>query len=244
MKYKIGKFFFFLLFLFSIQFNLPAKTVSGIVVDLNTNEPLKGVTVIILDAFNNVHYMKTTDSKGVFLIDGIKEDKFNVRTYRYGYVNTTTGPYNLSSHNTINMLIRLENVPIPLEEVVVTSTKTLPNLEQVNFYERKEQGIGHYATWNDFKDRGLSSIYDIFRGMPGLVVTNNGIFFARYSSAVSGVSQSQPSIYVDGMLTINNDITWLNPESVQAVETYNGLSAPAKYSRGKIGGIIMIWTKN
>ena len=244
MKNKMIKPSFFTLFLLLLLSNLPAKTVSGIVVDLNTHEPLKGVTVMILDNFNNVQHMKTTDSKGVFLIEGIKEEKFNVRTNRYGYVNTVTGPYNLSRHNTINMLIRLENVPIPLEEVVVTSTKILPNLDQVNYNERKELGTGHYIEWNDFKDRSLSSIYDIFRGIPGLVVTNNGVFFSRYSSSVISVSQPPPSIYIDGALSMNNNIAWLNPENVQAVEAYNGLSAPSAYSRGKIGGVIMIWTKN
>ena len=103
--------------------------------------------------------------------------------------------------------------------------------------------MGHYLTYNDFKDRGVSNVYDIFRGMPGLIVRNNGVFFARYFATSIRSDPPQPLIYIDGMLTIDSDITWLNPESVQAVEVYNNNFAPVEYSRGRSGGVILIWTK-
>ncbi len=235
----------FIFILFFLQLNLFSKTIRGIVIDVNTNKPLKDVVVMIIDTSNAVRFMQMTDSTGVFVITGIKENKFNVRTYRYGYVSTTTGPYNLASHDTLKMLIRLEATPLEMKEIVITATRIEPYLDRVHFYERKKMGMGHYITYKDFKNRGLSSVYDIFRGIPGLIVSNNSVFFARYSSASMDESSPQPLIYIDGILVPNgiDNISWLSPESVLAVEVYNSINAPEEYSRGVIGGVILIWTK-
>ena len=231
--------------------DLPAKAVQGVVIDVMSNKPLKDVVVMIIDTSNAVRFMQMTDSTGVFLITGIKENKFNVRTYRYGYVSTTTGPYNLASHDTLKMLIRLEATPLELKEVVITATRREPYLDRVHFYDRKEMITGHFKTWNDFKDRGLSSVYDIFRGIPGVIVKSsnlkgNTITLARYSAASIGATAPQPLIYVDGTLMINepDNIIWLSPENVLAVEVYSSVDAPAEYSWGRQGGVILIWTKN
>ncbi len=236
----------FIFFLFLLQLNLSAKTVRGVVIDVKSNEPLKDVVVMVIDTANVIRAMQNTDSAGVFIITGLKEAIFKVRTYRYGYVSTTTGPYNLSRHDTLGMLIRLEATPFELKEVVVTATRVIPYLDRVHFYERKEMRSGHFVTWNDFKNRGLSSVYDIFRGIPGLIVKNNTVYFLRYAANAMGGTAPQPLIYVDGALLPNepDNIWWLNPENVLAIETYNVNWAPEEYSRGTRGGVILIWTKN
>lgn len=60
------------------------------------------------------------------------------------------------------------------------------------------------------------------------------------------VTQPGHLIYVDEFLMRNEEdnIGWLNPESVLAVEVYNAINAPMEYSRGITGGVILIWTKN
>ncbi len=221
------------------------KIVRGVVINVKSKKPLKGVIVMVIDTTNVIRVMQESDSSGVFFITGIKQNKFKVKTNKNGYVGTITGPYNLAAHDTLTMLIKLEAVPFTLREVVVTAKKTNINLDMVNFYKRKKMGLGRYATWNDFKDRGLSSVYDIFRGIPGLIVRNNTVALARYATSSLGANMPQPLIYVDGMLLSNgiDNIGWLSPESVQAIEVYNAITAPMKYSRGRSAGVILIWTK-
>jgi len=223
-----------------------AKTVRGVVIDIKSKQPLKDVIVMIVDTAKVIRAMQESDSSGVFIITGIKQDRFKVRTYRYGYVKTITGPYNLTTHDTLSMLIKIEAVPFTLKEVVVIAKRRDINLDMVNFYRRKKMGMGHYVTWNDFKDRVLSSIYDIFRGIPGVIVGDKTIFLARYAASSIGATKPQPLIYVDGMLLSNgvDNIGWLSPESVQAVEVYNAINAPMQYSMGRSAGVILIWTKN
>ena len=235
----------FIFILFFLQLNLFSKTIRGIVIDVNTNKPLKDVVVMIIDTSNAVRFMQMTDSTGVFVITGIKENKFNVRTYRYGYVSTTTGPYNLATHDTLSMLIRLEATPLELKEVVITATRREPYLDRVHFYERKKMGMGHYITYKDFKNRGLSSVYDIFRGIPGLIVRSNTVSFLRYAARSLGATAPQPLIYLDGSLLPNEpgNVEWLSPESILAIEVYANNWAPAEYSWGTNSGVILIWTK-
>ena len=211
--------------------------------DVKSNDPLKDVVVMIVDTSDVIRSMHMTDSSGVFIITGIKQKLFKVRTYRYGYVSTTTGPYDLTKHDTLSMIVRLEAVPIALSgEVVVSATRTIPYLDKVHFYERKKMGMGHYITYNDFKDRGLTNVYEIFRSIPGLIVAQrNGVYFIRYLASSIGA----PSIYVDGMLMPNesNVLFWLNPKDVLAVEEYTDSEAPLRYKVGS-GGVILLWTRN
>ena len=214
--------------------------------DVESNDPLKDVVVMIVDTSDVIRMMQMTDSSGVFVITGIKQELFKVRTYRYGYVSTITGPYDLTKHDTLSMVVRLEAVPLTLSgEVVVTATRTIPYLDRVHFYERKKMGMGHYISYNDFKDRGLTNVYEIFRTIPGLMTRYDGVYFTRYLSSSMGANTPQPSIYVDGMLMPNepNSLFWLNPENVLAVEVYRDSEAPLKYKTA-FGGVILIWTKD
>src|SRR3972149_8268028 len=143
MKNQISKFTAFISFLILFQFNLPAKTVIGIVTDVKSGQPLESVMVMIIDTANTIRAMEMSDSSGAFIITGITQNKFQLRTYRYGYVSTTTGPYNLTTHDTLSMLIRLEATPFTLAEIEVTAKKIDPHLDKVHFYERKALAAGH-----------------------------------------------------------------------------------------------------
>ena len=201
---------------------------------------------MVLDTANVIHTMQNTDSTGTFAFENIRLDRFKVRTYRYGYVSTITGPYNLTAHNNLDMLIKVESVPLTMKQVSVSANEINPYLENVHFYARKEMGNGYYRTWKDFKDRGLNNVYNIFTGIPGLTVTRSGVYFTRYA----GESQQGPLIYVDGQYISPQAIGpsvgalgWLNPRDVLAVEVYNAVNAPMEYSQGAHKGVILVWTK-
>ena len=182
MKHRVNTLSVLIFLIFLFCSNLTAKTVQGIVIDVKSDEPLSNVVVMIVDTADVIRSMETTDSTGVFSITGVKQTEIKVRTYRYGYVSTTTGPYNLTNHDTLKMIIRLEATPFSLPAIEVNAKKVNPYLEREHFYERKKMRTGHFITYNDFKNRGLSNVYDIFKGIPGLIVKYgqygaNGIYF-------------------------------------------------------------------
>ncbi|MFA3782779.1 TonB-dependent receptor plug domain-containing protein [Melioribacteraceae bacterium 4301-Me] len=134
---------------------------------------------------------------------------------------------------------------VTLEGEETKDEKKNEYLEKVHFYDRKKIGTGSYLMLEDIKAAGYSSIYDIFRAIPGLIVKGNAVFLARYSTSSFSFG-NLPLIYIDGLLMPNviDNIGWLNPLDVLAVEAYNGIYAPAEYNRGTLGGVILIWTKH
>ena len=248
---SILKLSFMLLIVFTFQSNSAAKVIRGIVIDVESGSPITDAVIMVVDTNKIVRYMETTDSLGAFGMQAIKENKFNIRTYRYGYVSTTSGLYNLTSHDTLTMIIRLEAIPIQLSDVVVTAPNKLRSLVSEHFYDRRKLGLGYYLTWEDIKERGAYKIQDIFRNVPGIIVDGDMIYFARYiNSSLSSDNVPQPDIYIDGMLIpkgsiYNPDpIGWLNPEDVAAVEVYNNINVPFEFKKiFTTGGVILIWTK-
>ena len=252
MKNQISKFTAFISFLFLFQINLQAKTVIGIVTDVKSGQPLKDVIIMIVDTTNTMRAMEMSDSSGAFIITGITQNKFQLRTYRYGYVSTTTGPYNLTTHDTLSMLIRLEATPFTLAEIEVTAKKIDPYLDKVNFYERKNSGNGKFITWEDIKNRGINNVYTIFKSIPGLISTRKSVSFSRYSAISLAETQTEPVTYIDGLFIpegfglseIIGTIGFLNPDDILGIEIYNAINAPVQYSKGLNKGVMLIWTKH
>ena len=233
MKYHTAKLPVFILFLLLVPLNLPAKTVFGVRSEGHSKKSLQDYKLILTNTTNIIHPVQTLEYKEELNIINSKFDIFKVRTGSYGYIKASINPNFLERQYKFNSEDRKETVK-----------NIIPYLDSIQFYERRSQGLGYYVTWNDFKDRGLLNVYDIFRGIPGLIVKNNNIFFARYAVTSFVKTEPKPSIYVDGMLINNNNIEWLYPESVDAVEVYNHIYAPIQYNRGRLGGVILIWTKN
>ena len=151
------------------------------------------------------------------------------------------------------MIIRLEATPLSLPAVEVNAKRVNRYLNNVHFYDREKTIHGQFITYKDFKNRGLTNAYDIFQGIPGLIVKYGpfgakGVYFARYSSSSLNASQQEPLIYVDGQYIPKPDrgdaIEGLSPKDIIAVEVYNAINAPVEYSQGLHKGVILIWTKH
>lgn len=244
MKYRTAKLPVFILFLLLVPLNLPAKTVFGVRFEGNSKKPLQDYKLILIDTINIIHPVQTSEYKEELNIIGSEFDIFKVKTGSYGYIKASISPNFLERRYKFDSKDRKEVVPNLLKDAISNVKNIIPYLDSIQFYERRSQGLGYYVTWNDFKDRGLLNVYDIFRGIPGLIVKNNRVFFVRYAVSSFIKTEPKPSIYVDGMLINDNNIEWLPPESVDAVEVYNHLYAPIQYNRGRLGGVILIWTKN
>ena len=146
-----------------------------------------------------------------------------------------------------DIILRSNNIPFPQGKAITMIDNKIPGLTQVHFYDREKFRTGYFITEEDFKNRGLLYIQDIFSNVPGIIINGNGIYMTRYIG--SSTTAPQPLIYIDGFLmpeasNLNPDpIGWLQPEDFLAAEIYTNANAPVEYSRNKIGGVILIWTK-
>lgn len=50
-------------------------------------------------------------------------------------------------------------------------------------------------------------------------------------------------VYVDGVLMVSSDLNQVSPETIEAIEIYDGGMTPAQYQGNNPCGLILIWTR-
>lgn len=117
--------FLFLSNLISSQQNSEKFSLIGTIVDLKTNEPLVGASVLVLSrTTGNQLAGAASDAKGNFTVENIPEDKVKVRFSMVGYQTQMIDSVDISKSSRIG-LIKLMGTTIDLPEVVVKSVKPM-----------------------------------------------------------------------------------------------------------------------
>ncbi len=243
-----------LLFLFT-SLDLEAKTINGRVIDLYSSKGIPYVFVEVETPDNGNRSVKLSDSLGNFSFDNFRYDKFIISTTRFGYVDITVGPFNLSNRDSLRVTIQLEPAPIELEEVEITADYLDLLLDRRGFYKRKEIGRGKYYTRDDFKYRFFPDAADMLQMIPGIGVKEmlpgtedissegDGVKVFAYRNR-RGLNQVPPmSIFLDGAPVNADYLLMLNPDDISALEVYKSwLTTPAEFSQTGTAGAILIWT--
>lgn len=117
--------FLFLSNLISSQQNSEKFSLIGTVVDLKTNEPLVGVSVLVLSrTTGNQLAGAASDAKGNFTVENIPDDKVKVKFSMVGYQTQLIDSVDISKSSRIG-LIKLMGTTIDLPEVVVKAVKPM-----------------------------------------------------------------------------------------------------------------------
>jgi iron complex outermembrane receptor protein len=229
-------------------------TISGRVVDANTQRPLQDVTVMIEGTQRTV----VTQADGNFALSGMPAGSHRLRVARIGY-----GPQvqvvTLASGATANVQFALQPFIAVLEEVVVTGYGT----------QRREAITGSVATINpDAANVGITpSVNEMLQGRAAGVniIPNNGEPGAGVQIRIRGgtsISASNEPLYViDGVIIQNtateaegigiggrgslsrNPLNLLNPADIASITVLKDASATAIYGARAANGVILIETK-
>jgi len=194
---------------------------------------------------------RISDSLGFFVYRNPKVKEFYLKANRLGYQDIIVGKLRIPQNDTLNIILEMQPVPILLKEIEVTGKKPLEDydmeLVNVGFYRRKNFGDGKFFTSNDFKNRAIGHVSELFYGIPGIIVTGREVISTRRG----GLSQSsgRMQIYIDGFLVEQEmgsslgALDMISPNNIKAIEVYkSGKDAPYQYSRGRPNGVILIWT--
>ena len=113
------------------------------------------------------------------------------------------------------------------------------------FYERRDQGLGHFITGDEIEQRNPRRLTDMFRNIPGSDVSlGNPDSRVRMRG-----NQCAPLVWLDGMpaAAAEFDLDALVPTSVAGIEVYAGIAAvPIQFVMpfGRTAcGTIIIWSK-
>ena len=228
-----------LLFLFLIlPFSVFAQTLSGVVLDAASNQPLPGVNVIVKGANKST----TTDFDGKFQLGGLN----NGDLVQFSFIGYTAQEVKYSGQKSVS--ISLVEEANQLQEVVV----------QVGYGSVKKKdatGSATVITTKDFNKGANVTTENLLQGrVAGVTVNTSGAPGSGSEIRIRGGSSlfasNDPLIVIDGLPIENATTTGstsflasLNPSTIESMTVLKDASATAIYGSRASNGVILITTK-
>jgi len=211
----------------------PTGTITGLVVDSATRQPIAGVNVVV----EGTRLGTITRDDGTFTIAGVPAGTHTVRARRIGY-GSVPMVVNVSDGATVSVAFALEKRAAVLDQIVVVGYTA----------QRKSTITGAVATVNaaDVESRRVPDVAQALQGqVAGLTVTQGtGAPGEPIQIRIRGegtIGNNDPLFIVDGVPT--RDISFLNPADVQSYTVLKDASAASIYGARAAGGVIVIVTK-
>ena len=238
--------------LFSMQFAMAQRTITGVVTDAESGEALIGASVLVTETTIGT----VTDLDGTFTLNVSEEAASLTITYT-GYANQQVS------------IVGVNNVTVALSQGVILDDIVVTALGLTKSKER----ISYAAQTLEAASINQSRVGDVSQQLSGQVaglniVTNNGSAVSSSRIILRGESslnpnKNQPLLVVDGVLISNeyigigsnpvsgdlpvdygNSLNDLNPDDFESVTVLKGPKAAALYGERGTNGVLVITTKS
>ncbi|WOD43871.1 SusC/RagA family TonB-linked outer membrane protein [Hwangdonia lutea] len=223
------------------------KTVSGVVLEKDTNMPLAGVTILIKDTNRGV----TTNFNGNYEIDGVNDNNILV----FSYMGYKTQEVLIGSKSTVN--VSLETDTQQMDEVVITALNI----------QRDKESLGYSVSQISAAEVNVAKENNVMNSLSGKV---SGLQISHGNTGVDGSSRillrgvttingsNRPLVVIDG-IPVSNDagggsqwggvdrgdaLSDINPDDVESISVLKGAGAAAAYGSLGMHGVILITTKS
>ncbi|MEP6495865.1 MAG: carboxypeptidase regulatory-like domain-containing protein [bacterium] len=213
------------------------------VYDPVSGEPIEGAEVLDMLTRTSAQTSKTGTVTLVFLPDGGSV----IRIRKVGY-QPITMPVAISPDDTVPVTVTLTTSATTLPTVVTKDSAPRylsPRLRE--FDERRKQGFGQFITDDELRKRDASKMTDVLRRFTGMAVTCRGSV-CRASSTRQGSlggSGCRIALYVDGIVSTDDNLEHLNVNEYAGVEFYaGGATIPPQYNSTKQScGVLLLWSR-
>ena len=215
------------LFVFAGSAISQTETIRGKVIQQSDEEPLVGVTIVEKGTHNGT----VTNLDGTFSINVNPGAKL---TFSFlGFITQE-----ISSAQ--NMVVRMEENVIQMDEVVVTGYAT----------ERKIDITGAVSVvkMDDIEGIPNTNVLASLQGrVPGMDVSIDGtpgdIYTGALIRGITTMNNSSPLYVIDGVQTRQNISTLLNANDVESIQVLKDASSASIYGTQAANGVIIITTK-
>jgi TonB-linked SusC/RagA family outer membrane protein len=211
----------------------PTGTITGMVVDSATRQPLAGVNVVV----EGTRLGTISNDDGTFTIGGVPSGTHTVRARRIGYGSVPV-IVSVPDGSSVAVAFALEKRAAVLDEVVVVGYST----------QRKASITGSVATvdMDDLASRRVPDVAQALQGqVAGVTVTQStGAPGEEISIRIRGegtIGNNSPLFIVDGIPS--RDISFLNPSDIESMSVLKDASAASIYGSRASAGVIVITTK-
>ncbi len=217
----------------------------GVVRDRASAEPIPEVVVTVPGIGRAV----TTDADGRFAVPDLIPGRHEVVFSHLGYRQRAESISVETGHvSRADVVLTVE--AIALDPIEVTVAREDRSLQTVGFYQREEDGWGHFVDREDLETWNPVELTDAFLRFPGVeIVSNPSNPLERYLAFRRTGDECYPIVYLDGIRMGDsaahggiNDI--VSPAAVAGVELYRGTAGiPAQYWGGSSCGVVLIWLR-
>jgi hypothetical protein len=239
--------------------------IQGRIVDPVTGTPVPGAEVTITWTQGDYTKTETTNSLGRFRILSPWLGTFALQATALGYKSVRSDSLRIEPGSLTVVELDMPPEPIDLDPLVVVAEPRVFQLDVNGFYDRAEQGFGHFITPEKIETRQPVGMVDILRDVPGLRVEPTAfgtqVLFRKTTMNAQGGAETTcvPRLYVDGMVISQPTIAWgeegalagIFPDQLVSLSAIAGIevhtratSIPLAYG-GTQGscGVILIWTR-
>jgi outer membrane receptor protein involved in Fe transport len=207
-------------------------TITGAILDKNSNAPLFYVNTGLLNATDSTEVsVSTTDKDGIFTFSKVKSGNYIIKTHYAGYETYRQ-----------NLTVDGENKTIQMDVILLQPIATQLQSVEVAVAKPVYMNDGEKILYNVSEDAGVQTgtVADALQNAPGVEVDIEGNITLRGISSVEIWINDRPS-----KLKEENLKTYLQQLPANAVERIEVITNPsARYTAKSDGGIINIVTKS
>lgn len=206
------------------------------VVRASDGAPVAGARVFVWGTGRSA----VTGRDGRFALDSLPSGTFSAEARAIGY-SPTLAAVDLSRQGPATVSLRFGARVTQLGRVTIYGRRSLASRGLDEFLQRSRTGMGRYITGAEMERRGVLTVTEALRMIPGLRVTPS----SGFGYAVTARGGCAPEVYVDGMRTFDGSQSLdrlVQPNQVAGIEVYTGLGAvPARYQSNGCG-VLLVWT--
>jgi TonB-linked SusC/RagA family outer membrane protein len=222
-------------------------SVSGQVLEKDSNQPLLGVSVIVKGSSTGT----STDFDGNYSLEGLEDSDI----LEFSYIGYTTLEVQVNGQPTIN--VSLETNAQQIDEVVVTALNI----------QRDKESLGYSISQVAADEVNVARENNVMNSLSGKV---SGLQITQSNTGVGGSSRvllrgittingsNRPLVVVDGIPISNSSggaegsggidrgdaLSDINPDDVASISVLKGAGAAAAYGSLGMNGVILITTKS
>ncbi|MCM4150981.1 SusC/RagA family TonB-linked outer membrane protein [Arenibacter sp. N53] len=223
------------------------KTISGQVLEKDTNTPLLGVSVLVKGSMTGT----TTDFDGNYTLADLSTDAI----IEFSYIGYTTQEFTIGDQTTINVFLEINAEQ--MDEVVVTALNI----------QRDKESLGYSISQVSSEEVNVARENNVMNSLSGKV---SGLQITQSNTGVDGSSRvllrgittingnNRPLVVVDGIPISNGSggagasggidrgdaLSDINPDDVETISVLKGAGAAAAYGSLGMNGVILITTKS
>lgn len=219
----------------------------GVVTDQVSGNPIPEVVVNV----PLVGRVARTDGEGRFRLDELLPGRHAVEFTHLGYL-PRVDSVDVASRRVTRVRTVLAVEPIALNPLEVTVEGRNETLQDVGFYQREEDGWGHFLDPEDIEAWASVRLTDAFTRFVGVgLVHDAGNPFRRYVVLRRSGGNCYPAVYLDGLLMSRGGDgpgaidELVPPQAVAGVEIYRGSAGipPQYWGVNSSCGVVLIWTR-